>query len=221
MKPIKILAAIVIVLAIVVFCLVSFMQLASAAYTEPLPEQAELLLQTDYADLMITCCLSGDTETGREAAERRNEKIDLLGLTYVKVDFDELWLLSKIITAEAGSDWLSDEWKMAVGEVLLNRVESPEFPDSVAEVIYQPLQYYDQSNHYFQQLLPFERCVDIAWRLLNGERVLNDPSVVFQANFTQGSGTALVMRDRRLGTTYFCYSSYPELYKEACDEKNV
>lgn len=36
----------------------------------------------------------------------------------------DLMLLAKVIYAEAGSDFLSDEWKMCVGEVVLNRVAS-------------------------------------------------------------------------------------------------
>lgn len=167
---------------------------------------------TDYARLMKESCLAGDVYSGTQAAESRNEKIDELDLTYDKVWFEDLWYLSKIITAEAGSDWLPDEWKMAVGEVVLNRRASPEFPDTVADVVFQLGQYYAAGSRYFTNLLPYEDCVDVAWKLLNGERVLNDASVVFQANFPQGSGTALHLTDKLLGSTYFCYSSHPELY---------
>ena len=147
--------------------------------------------------------------------EKWFESLPKLGLDYPKVDFDELFLLSKIITAEAGSYWLPWEWKLSVGEVVLNRVASPEFPDTVEEVIYQenPLQYYSRNDRYFRNLLPYETSVKAAWDLLNGERVLCDPSVVFQANYTQGSGIAVHYYDRLLGSTYFCYSSRPWLYE--------
>ena len=39
------------------------------------------------------------------------------------------------------------------------------------------------------------------------------PSVVFQAEFVQGKGTYKKITDSILGTTYFCYSSYPDFYK--------
>lgn len=170
-------------------------------------------LDTDYMSQMVSCCLSGDVAGGLEAERLRNLKIDTLNLDVTKVSFNDLYLLSKIITSEAGSNWLSMEWKMMVGEVLLNRVASPEFPDSIEECIYQTGQYYSRGNQYFANLLPYEDCVEAALRLLNGERIINDGSVVFQANFRQGSGTYLKLYDQQLGYTYLCYSSYPELYE--------
>ena len=184
---------------------------AAAAETEAMPEE----YRVDYAAIMQECALVGDVETGRDAAMRRNAKIDALGLDYAPVDFDELLLLSKIITAEAGSYWLPLDWKMSVGEVVLNRVASPEFPDTVADVIYQRGQYYDSGDEWFKRLLPYKDCVEAAWALLSGERVLRDRTVVFQANFPQGSGTALYLHDKLLGGTWFCYTAKPWLYEEA------
>jgi len=171
--------------------------------------------EPDYMAVMMATAVVGDADCGHQAEELRNDKIDAQGLTYTKVSWDELYLLSKIIYAEAGSDWLSDEWKMSTGEVVLNRVASPEFPNTIAEVINQPGQYYNMSSGYFHKLRPNLRCVGAAKRLLEGERVLNDPSVVFQANFTQGSGTHTALYDKDLGWTYLCFSSKPELYEEA------
>lgn len=128
------------------------------------------------------------------------------------ISYDDLNLLSKIMYAEAGSEWLSDEWKMCVGEVVLNRVASPEFPNTLAAVLAQPGQYYGANSSYFRNLQPSARCVELAARLLDGERVLNNPAVVFQANFRQGSGVHTRLYDSKLGYTYFCYSSHPELY---------
>lgn len=168
--------------------------------------------EIDYSQIMKECCLSGDVVTGMQAEASRNEKINDMNLPYDQVGFEDLWLLSKLITAEAGSSWLPAEWKLAVGEVVLNRMNSPEFPDTISDVIFQCGQYSAADSRYFANLVPYEDCVDAAWELLNGTRVLDDPSVVFQANFPQGSGTAFYMHDHLLGSTYFCYSAYPELY---------
>lgn len=166
----------------------------------------------NYLDLMISAAVAGDYDAGRAAEADRNEKIDNEKLDFTKIVFDDLMLLSKIIYAEAGSYWLSQEWKMCVGEVVLNRVASPEFPDTIAEVLAQPGQYYGSNSRYFNNLLPNEASVEAAVRLLNGERLM-DPSVVFQANFKQGSGTHTAYHDKYLGWTYFCFSSKPELYE--------
>ena len=96
---------------------------------------------------------------------------------------------------------------------MLNRVASPEFADTLRGVLEQPGQYYGKNSSYFNRLAPSYRCVDLASRLLSGERVLNDPAVVFQANFRQGSSVHTSMYDKLLGTTYFCRSSHPSLYE--------
>lgn len=165
----------------------------------------------DYSAAMKQAAIIGDYEAGVAAQQLRDEKIDDLGLQSKSFTFEDLMLLSKIIYAEAGSEWLSDEWKKCVGEVVLNRVDSQEFPNSLKEVLEQPGQYYGSNSRYFNSLLPTARCVDCALSLLNGERQL-EPSVVFQANFTQGGGTHTAVYDKYLGWTYFCYSSNIELY---------
>ena len=169
---------------------------------------------TNYAQIMVQAAAAGDYATGQAAEADRSEKIAALGLSDQSCTFNDLMLLSKIIYAEAGSEWLSDEWKMSVGEVVLNRVASPEFPNTIAEVLAQPGQYYGPNSRYFNNLIPSERCAQCAMRLLNGERIL-EPSVVFQANFRQGGGVQTAYYDKALGWTYFCYSSRLYLYQTA------
>ena len=173
----------------------------------------EILIDTtNYSEIMISAAINGDIEAGIEAEQKRNIKIEEQQLSYPKINFNDLFLVAKIITAEAGSSWLSEDWKMSVGEVLLNRVASPEFPNTIEECLYQTGQYYSKNNTYFKKLLPWELETRLAWRLLSGERIM-EPSVVFQANFKQGSGIYKSYYDKYLGYTYFCYTSYPELYK--------
>lgn len=190
-----------------------YKQITLEDFLDNYEQYAGFSLNTDYLILMKKYCVNGDIAKGKDAESKRNLKIDTLGFNYTKINFNDLYLLSKIITAEAGSHWLSMDWKMMVGEVLLNRVSSPEFPNTIEECVYQKGQYYSRSNRYFANLLPYKDCVDAAARLLSGERIINDGSVVFQANFRQGSGTYLRLYDKRLGYTYLCYSNYPELYE--------
>ena len=185
---------------------------ADAAYDDRGETVTTFSADIDYSDQMITAAVTGDYAAGLAAQKAREDKIDSLELEENSYTFEDLMLLSKIIYAEAGSEWLSDEWKMCVGEVVLNRVASPEFPDTIKEVLEQPGQYYGANSRYFNSLLPSERCVIAAMRLLNGERLL-EPSVVFQANFVQGGGAHTAVYDKYLGWTYFCYSSKTELYQ--------
>lgn len=169
--------------------------------------------ERDYMSDMIVACVNGDTDAGKEYEESRNRKIDLVYPNESKIAFDELYMLSKIITAEAGSSWLPFEWKMIVGEVLLNRVESPEYPNTLKECIYQKGQYSCVIKGTFDDIIPKEDCVKAAAQLLCGERILKDKSVVYQAGFKQGSGVHTKLHDEILGNTYLCYSSRRELYE--------
>lgn len=67
------------------------------------------------------------------ATTRPTEPVASRGLTRR----DDVALLARAIHAEAGSE--PYEGKVAVGAVILNRIKSPEFPNTLAGVIYQPL----------------------------------------------------------------------------------
>ena len=49
----------------------------------------------------------------------------------------ELEMLACVIYQEAGSNWCSDDMQLAVGNVVLDRVASPDWPDTVEEVLTQ------------------------------------------------------------------------------------
>ena len=170
------------------------------------------LNDSDYLEIMKESCRNLDYTAGIAAEKARNEQIKLLELAVPCISFNDLVELAKVITSECGSSWLPMEWKMAVGEVVLNRVASPEFPNTVYEVIHAHGQYANANTDYFDNLMPFEDCVEAAARLLSGERVMNEPSVVFQSNSKQGGGVCHALYDSYFGYTYLCYSSRPELY---------
>lgn len=201
MRTIKRLTAFIVILA--ALAVTAYAQEATETPTQP---------ETNYMGEMIQAATKGATAWGTAAQEARDAKIDTESIPLPKINYNDLYLLAKIIYAEAGSNWISDDWKMAVGEVLINRTNSPEFADTIADCIYSPGQYYRKSNKYFANLKPSERCVLIAKRLLEGERYFYNDAVVFQAEFRQGSGVAAQFSHKGSGTTYFCYSSHRELY---------
>lgn len=186
-------------------------QLTINEFLENFEDYAGFALNTNYLRVMIECCLSGDMVAGQVAEAKRNIKIEVIGMSQEKISLKDLYLLAKLITAEAGSSWLPMEWKMKVGEVVLNRMASPEYPDSMEGVIYQEGQYANVNTRYFEQLVPFRSCLEAAARLLSGERVLNDPTVVFQSGSKQGDVHS-AHYDSIYGYTYFCRSNNLELY---------
>lgn len=114
---------------------------------------------------------------------------------------NDLYILSHIISAEAGN--CSEDMMIAVGSVVLNRVEDERFPDTIEEVVFQPGQYSPTWNGtYYDE--PTDEAVEVAEMLLtDGSQI--DESVVWQAEFVQGVGIYEVI-DSPWGTKmYFCY----------------
>lgn len=120
---------------------------------------------------------------------------------------EDLEILALIIYQEAGSDSCSDETRLMVGNVVLNRVASPRFPDTIKEVALQRSQY--GRLHWTGLVWParaskeaeahaVQRAYDCAEELLNGIRVLPE-DVIFQSEHKQGT-EVVVYQDG----TYFC-----------------
>lgn len=81
-------------------------------------------------------------------------------------DYDEdLYLLASIIHGEARGE--PYEGQVAVGAVVLNRVASPDFPNTVAEVIFQPGAFDAVADQQFY-LTPNETALNAARDALNG-----------------------------------------------------
>lgn len=93
---------------------------------------------------------------------------------------DDLTLLAGIIEAEAGS--VSYEGMIAVGSVVMNRVESPNFADTIAGVVYAPYQFEPAETGILAVILargPAAPCMQAAQEVLDGKR--NVPNYYFKA----------------------------------------
>lgn len=119
----------------------------------------------------------------------------------------ELETLALIIYQEAGGDACSDETRRMVGTVVLNRVESSRFPDTIEEVALQRAQYgrlywtglqWPERAGRAGEAHAVARAYEIAEQLLNGDRAL-PADVVYQAEFTQGTEVVA-----HLDGIYFC-----------------
>ena len=111
---------------------------------------------------------------------------------------EDVMILAQIINTECGAAYLSDELSFYVGSVVLNRVMSDQFPNTIKEVAYAPGQYSPVgSARWYTE--PNERSYEIATELLEQGSVL-PPEVVWQANFVQGKGVYIHQEGM-----YFCY----------------
>ena len=114
---------------------------------------------------------------------------------------DDLYRMSHLIYGEAGN--CSREMMEAVGSVALNRVSDDRFPDTLADVIFQPGQYACTWDGNYD-LTPSEEAVEVA-RFLLEEGSQLDSSVVWQAEFVQGEGIYKTVTSPWGSIMYFCY----------------
>lgn len=108
-------------------------------------------------------------DAARLAAIKKQEKEDYSGVNYAPAESDA-YLLGAIIECEAGAE--SYEGKLAVGSVIMNRVKSSYFPNTVSGVIYQSGQFSPVASGrlaYRLQAGVDNACLAAAQEVLNGK----------------------------------------------------
>lgn len=111
---------------------------------------------------------------------------------------EDLYILSHVINGEAGSDWISDEEQLLVGNVVMNRVASDKFPNTIHDVVFQEGQYACTWDGNYEKT-PTPRAVENAKKVLQGERFCPE-NVLYQSTSIQGDGVY-----KQVDSTYFCY----------------
>lgn len=139
--------------------------------------------------------ISVESESETEAVDPEVEPQEQQGPEVSKDDID---LMARLIWSECGT--LGETGMRYCGSVVLNRMASDLFPDTLRGVIYQRGQYAVTWNGGINKT-PSEAAYEIAKELLVNGSVLPG-NVVFQAEFRQGDGVY-----EHIGNTYFCYKN--------------
>lgn len=103
-----------------------------------------------------------------------------------KYDAADLYWLSRIISAESSGEPLRGQ--IAVGNVVLNRVESETFPDSIPAVIFDrvdAVQFEPVENGTVYRT-PTAQAVEAAQRVLDGENVIGEAMYFYAPALSQG-----------------------------------
>ncbi|MGN1217689.1 MAG: cell wall hydrolase [Phocaeicola sp.] len=144
------------------------------------------------------------TETTDVADKSTAETITPIVYTKPEKNYtdDDLFYLAAAVCREAGGE--SEEIQLLVANVVINRVNSSIYPDTIYGVLTDYRQYgmmwkYGVSFPDWADQKTIDHCYDVARRILEGERVCPD-NVLFQAEFEQGSGVY-----KQFDGFYFCY----------------
>lgn len=96
----------------------------------------------------------------------------------------DLTLLAKITQVEAGNE--SYEAQLAVANVILNRVKSPQFPDTIKDVIYSGKQFPPAHNGLLDKSVPDADALRAAKDALNGKNNVEDAVYFYNPRVTKG-----------------------------------
>lgn len=110
-----------------------------------------------------------EAATKKAAEQTRKKSATSASSSAVSASHSDLQLLAAIIECEAGGE--SYEGKVAVGAVVLNRVRSSKFPNSISSVIYQRGQFSPVASGKLSRVLARganSSCVQAAQAALNG-----------------------------------------------------
>lgn len=119
------------------------------------------------------------------------------------VDF---YWLSRIISAESRGEPM--EGQIAVGNVVLERVESPDFPDTIPEVVFQEsdgIVQFEPVENGTVYLEPAQQSVEAARRTLDGEKSLEGAMFFYAPALSEG---VWINGNRTYLTTIGCHRFY-------------
>lgn len=120
--------------------------------------------ETSYGQKVVGYLLTQDS---REERERREAAAEAVSSQDVSLSREDYQVLLRIVEAEAG---ICDmKGKILVANVILNRVRSGEFPDSVTDVVYQPSQFSPVANGTINTCKVSSETVESVDRALRGE----------------------------------------------------
>ena len=168
-------------------------------------EESMKQVESDYKDLLIEEQTSIEEETNKyliSSSENQDVHVQKVEkkkeVTYSEED---LMLLAGAIENEANSDTCSDQHQRAVVSIILNRVKSKYYPDTVYDVLFQEGQYDIQPRFYH----PTKRSIKNAKYVLEHGSLYPD-KCVFQSESKQGDGVYDTFESNG-SITYICYKN--------------
>lgn len=137
-------------------------------------------VSSEYVDVQFATSeaitIAEEKEIARKKAEeeakrkaKQTTEITVVQKESYDATTDEILLLAALIQCEAGGE--SYEGKLAVGAVVMNRVRSSRYPNSISDVIYSPGQFTPAGNGKVASVLergPKDSCIQAAQEAVNG-----------------------------------------------------
>ena len=158
--------------------------------------QTEPMYKTAYADTTVSSSMripvkddlpkvDDIKEYKRDIIKKQEEQERLALERKEKIKQEQIYLLAQIIHAEAKGE--PYKGKIAVGNVVMNRVKSEQFPDTIGEVIFQKGQFSPVSDGSIYNT-PGDDSLRAAKEVYNGTKVVGNDVLYFYNPDTSTSG---------------------------------
>ena len=118
-------------------------------------------------DAKIKALVAEENARQKALEEERRREEEKKAASRKAVSDDDYQVLLRIVQAEAGV--CDEKGKILVANVVLNRVKSQEFPDSVRSVVYEPSQFSPVSDGSINSVKVTEETKECVNRALEGE----------------------------------------------------
>lgn len=157
-----------------------------------------IILAVALMVLMVAMC---------KAASRADEDAERMAASMSAQHIhDDAVLLAKVMQIRSGGRW--PDWLcMLLGETIMNRVESWRFPNTIEGVIFDthPVYFTETYTDQWKDLVPDAEYIDLAERLISGERALGNKNMLFTGNAPEGTGVLVSYYDKAAEQiVYFC-----------------
>lgn len=119
------------------------------------------------------------------SSERAVQPSDASVISYSETEFD---MLCAVLQGEVGD--CSEASKIAVANVIINRVKSPLFPNTISEVLNQENQFTAVYGYYSGLVVPSQNTMDCARRALSGEDNTYGAIYYYAPQYCSGSAAA-------------------------------
>lgn len=116
----------------------------------------------------------------KEVEDYKSGKLNVWGFDDKDVD-----LLNRLVESEAGGE--SMEGRIAVANVVLNRIKSDKYPNTLHDVIYQKNQFEVVKIGTINTKIPSEGTKEAVRRALQGESTVPEGTVIFWAKYVPSS----------------------------------
>jgi len=132
--------------------------------------------------------LQEDMEAIQQELDTKKGRLEefeaILSSSVIPITLQELDLFFRLVEAEAGNEDMIG--KIAVANVVINRVRDSRFPNTVTEVIYQPYQFQPVANGHINKIAPADS-KEAVLRALKGEQVVSSDTIGFWATYVSRS----------------------------------